>query len=235
MREKLNPLLYFRAVPVLVRNLGIVAAPLVAAAIGIGLQYAGGPLFAPVGGAGSGILSYVAYVIQGFGFCIALICADSAWRFGRAGVGAAWRESQRKAGPMLIAVIGFFFLVYIAELIGSIPGGVVGDYLSKALGVLAVWAFIYALPAASIGGVPGNGVFSASLSASRRHPIATAILTIVSLVVWFGVAVYAPAAAGPYLGAGYDVARILLMALAQGYIALIVARQYSDLAFRPYW
>jgi len=103
-----------------------------------------------------------------------------------------------------------------------------------ALGALAVWAFIYAIPAAAIGGTPGGAALSASLQAAKRQPPATAILVVVSLVVWVGLSVYAVDYL-PFYGIGYEIAAALLKAIALGYIALIVARQYSELAFRPFW
>ncbi len=229
--RRIDLLFYLTALPLYARNLGVLAFPLAAALIGLGLQYASGPLFAPVAGAGDPIIQFIINVIYGFAFGIAIVFADDAWRHGRANFASAWNEGRRKAGNILIGVIGFLFLTYIAQAIGGI-GGV---YLSEALGALAVWAFIYAVPAAAMGGVPGGGAFSVSLQAARRNPIATAILTIVSLAVFYYVGLVLPERIAPYLGAGYDVARVLLSAFAAGYVALILARQYSDVAFRPYW
>ncbi len=135
-----------------------------------------------------------------------------------------------KAGNVLLAIVGFYFLIYVAGLIGSI----LSTYLAIALTVLAVWAFIYAIPAAAIGGIPAGGVFSASVQSARRHPLATAILAIVSYVVWRALTEYALGAISGYMGLGFDAAQVLLTAIALGYIALIVARQYADLAFR-FW
>jgi cation transport ATPase len=228
--QRLDLALYFQALPVYARNLGVLLPPLVAAAIGIGLRYASGPLFAGVGGAGYGIIAFIIQVLYGYAFAVSVIFADDAWRHGRGNLRAAWDQAGRRAGTIIIAVIGFYFLIYVAGLIGSIGGPI----LSEALSALAVWAFIYAIPAAAIGGVPSGASFSASLQAARRHPLATAILAIVSLVVYYGLAIYAPAAVGPYVGAGYDVANVLLTAIALGYIALVIARQYADFAFR-FW
>lgn len=227
--------MYFKAFPVYARNLGVLFAPLVAALIGLGLAYLEGPLFNPVGGAGDPIIGFIVQIIYGFAFGVAVIFADDAWRHGHASLNAAWASARQKAGNIFIAVFGFYFLTYIAQLIGSIPGGEFGFYLSKALGALAVWAFIYAIPAAAIGGTPGGNAFSASLQAAKRFPAATALLTIVSLAVYYYVGLILPVQIGPFLGAGFDVARVLLSSIALGYVALIVARQYSDFAFRPFW
>jgi cation transport ATPase len=228
--QRLDLALYFQALPVYARNLGVLLPPLIAAGIGVGLRYASGPLFAGVGGAGYPIIAFIIQILYGYAFAVSVIFADDAWRHGRGNLRSAWDQASRKAGNILISVIGFYFLIYVAGLVGGIGGPI----LSEALSALAVWAFIYSIPAAAIGGVPSGAAFSASLQAARRHPLATAILVIVSLIVWYGLAIYAPASIGPYVSAGYDVAVVLLTAIALGYIALIVARQYADFAFR-FW
>lgn len=222
--------LYFEALPLYARNLGVLLYPLIAAAIGLGLTYVEGPLFNPIGGAGDPIIGFIIQIIYGYGFALAVIFADDAWRHGRASLGAAWNQARSKAGNIILAIIGFYFLVYVAGLVGNIGG----PYLALALTVLAVWAFIYAIPAAAIGGIPGGAAFSASLQSARRHPLATAILAIVAYVVYVGLTQYALGAIGGYMGIGYDAAQVLLTAIALGYIALIIARQYADLAFR-FW
>ncbi|HKU66937.1 MAG TPA: hypothetical protein VJP85_04080 [Candidatus Baltobacteraceae bacterium] len=222
--------LYFEALPLYARNLGVLLYPLVAAGIGLGLTYLEGPLFNPIGGAGDPIVAFIIQLIYGYGFALAVIFADDAWRHGRGNLRAAWDQARRKAGNIILAIVGFYFLVYVAGLIGSIGGGIVALVLT----VLAVWAFIYSIPAAAIGGIPAGGAFSASLQAARRHPLATAILTIVSYGVYRALTDFALQAIGGYMGVGFDAAQVLLTAIALGYIALIIARQYADLAFR-FW
>jgi hypothetical protein len=230
--QRLDLLLYVQALLVYARNLGVLFPPLIAAAIGVGLDYVSGPLFAAIGGAGASLFHFIALVIEGFAFAVAVIFADDAWRHGRGRLSAAWNASRRKAGEIVIAVIGFLFLTYVAGLIGALAGPI-GSYVLTAL---AVWAFIYAIPAAAIGGVPSGGTFSASLQAARRHPLATAILAIVCVVVWWGLTQYALNAVAVYMSLpAYYAAQLLLTAIALGYIALVTARQYTDLAFRPYW
>ena len=230
--QRLDLLLYAAALPVYARNLGVILAPLVAAAIGVGFDYLSGPLFAAVGGAGGGLFAFITRVVEGFAFAIAVIFADDAWRHGRGNVRAAWNQARRRAGDIIIAVIGFLFLTYVAGLVGSIVG-LIGSYVLTAL---AVWAFLYAIPAAAIGGVPAGGAFSTSLQTARRNPLATALLAIVSVVVWLGLTQYALGALALYMNpAAYFAALVLLTAIAIGYIALIVAKQYADLAFRSYW
>jgi cation transport ATPase len=231
--------MYLRALPLYARNLGVLFPPLVVALIAVGLSYFSGWFFAAMGGAGAGIINLIVNVMYGFAFGVSVIFADDAWRHGRGNLSSAWNDARRKGGNILLAVIGFFFLVWIAHMIGGMSGSA---YIALALGALAIWAFIYAIPAAAIGGTPGSAALSASLQAARRHPLATAVLIVVSLflalvaglVSWPGPALYALGNA-PFTGIAFSIADAVLKAIALGYIALVVARQYSDLAFRPYW
>lgn len=230
--SQIEAMLYLQALPVYARNLGVLLAPLIAAVIGAGLEYASGPLFAAVGGGGGGLLGLVARVVEGYAFAIAVIFAENAWRYGHASLSSAWDQSKRRAGDIIITVIGFLFLMYVAGLVGNIFG-VTGYYI---LSLLALWAFIYAIPAAAIGGIPAGGSFSVSLQTARRHPLATAVIAVVSLIVWWGLTQYAFGALVPYLNLpAYYAAQILLTAIALGYIALVLAKQYTDFAFRSYW
>lgn len=229
--------LYFEALPLYARNLGVLLYPLIAAGIGLGINYLGQWLSAPMGYAVMGIFTYIALIIEGYGCALAIIFADDAWRHGHGNLRNAWDQGKRRAGDIFIAIIGFYFLIYVAGMIG----GIGGPYISLALTVVAVWAFIYSIPAAAIGGIPAGGAFSASLQAARRHPVATAVLTLVVNIVgpisafrpyWNGLPEYILSKV-PF-GVGYDAAAILLTAIVLGYIALVLARQYADLAFR-FW
>ncbi len=231
MTSKVDFAMYVQALPLYARNLGVLFPPLVATLIAIGLMYVGVWFFAASGEAGIGIIALLINIMYGFAFGISVIFADDAWRHGRANLPSAWADGRRKAGNILIAVIGFFFLTWIARYIGAMSGS---GYVALALGALAVWAFIYSIPAAAIGGTPGGASLSASLQAARRQPLATAILVIVSLIVWVGLTQYAVQWL-PFNEIGNQIAVALLTAIALGYIALVVTKQYSDVAFRPYW
>jgi hypothetical protein len=232
--QRIDLLMYLQALPVYARNLGVLLAPLVAAAIGVGLDYLSGPTFAAVGGAGGGLFGFITRVIEGYALAVAVIFADDAWRHGRASLSSAWDQARRRAGNIILAVIGFLFLTYVAGLIG---GTIFGGIGAEILTALAAWAFLYAIPAAAIGGVPAGGAFSVSLQTARRNPLATALLAIVSVIVWSGLTFYAFNALAPYMTslAGYYAAQVLLTAIALGYIALVLAKQYADFAFRSYW
>jgi cation transport ATPase len=224
--------LYVEALPLYARNLGVLLYPLIAAAIALGINFLGHWVSAPTGFALVSIFLYIALIIEGYGFALAIVFADDAWRHQRANLRNAWEQGRRRAGDIIITIIGFFFIVWVAGVVGGI---LPIPYLSLALQVVAVWAFLYAIPATAIGGVPAGAAFSASLQAARRHPVATAVLAIVSYGVWVGLTHYALNAISPYTGeAAYAAAQVLLAAIALGYIALVVARQYADLAFR-FW
>lgn len=223
---------YVQAIPLYARNLGVLLPPLLAAVIGVGLDYLSGSLFAAVGGAGGGIFRFITLLIEGYAFAISVIFADDAWRHGRGNLRAAWHHARSRAGDIFITVMGFLFLTYVAGLVGSIVGPI-GSYVLTAL---AVWAFLYSIPSAAIGGVPAGGAFSVSLRTARRYPLATAVLAVVSVVVYIGLTVYALQAIAGYLSLpAYFAAQILLAAIALGYIAIILAKQYADFAIRGYW
>lgn len=230
MTRGLDLAMYLQALPVYARNVGVLLPPLIAALISVGLSYFSAWFFAASGGAGTPFINLIVTIIYGFAFAVSVIFADDAWRHGRASLGAAWNSAQRKAGNILIAVIGFLFLTWVAGIIGSVGGRT----LSLALEALAAWAFIYAIPAAAIGGIPGGASLSASLQAARRHPIPTAVLVIVCIVVWIGINNYAVSYL-PFRDGAYDIAAVILKAVALGYVALVVAKQYNELAFRAFW
>lgn len=228
--ERLDAAAYLQGLSIYVRYPAIALPPLIAAILGVGLYYLSGPLFAPVAGAGGSLISYLVSVLYGFAFGVSVLIADDAWRHGHPSLASAWRDAQQKGVNILLAVVGFLFLVYVAQLIGGIIAPIAGD----ALAAVAIWAFIYAIPAAAMGGVPGGATFSASLQAARRHPIATALLTIVSLIVWIGLNGYAVAYLGQYSVAAFITASIVMPAAALGYIAIVAAKLYTNLAFRGY-
>jgi hypothetical protein len=231
--------LYFEALPLYARNLGVLLYPLIAAGIGLGITYLGNWFSAPTGFALMSLFGFIIELIEFFACAVAIIFADDAWRHGRGNLRNAWEQARRRAGDIVIVSIGLIFIINIAGLIGSIGG----FYVAMALRALAVWAFVYALPAVSIGGIPAGGAFNSSVQAARRHPLATAILAAIVIILipipplaplWYGLPEYLLGLIGGYLSAGYDVAQVLLSALALGYIALVTARQYADLAFRGF-
>ena len=111
----------------------------------------------PVGGGGAfdslsaGIYQILGQLVSGFGFALALIAADSVWRYGRAPLGDSWETGTRKIGDLFFAALGFTFVVSIA--------GIVGGYLGPIallLVLAAFYFFVYTIPAAAIGGSAGR-------------------------------------------------------------------------------
>ncbi|MBV9269883.1 MAG: hypothetical protein JO165_02235 [Candidatus Eremiobacteraeota bacterium] len=229
--------LYFRALPVYARNLGVALPPLVAALIMLLLTYISGPLFSGVGGLGASLLSptgIIGTLLTGFALGTAIIFADDAWRHGRARIQLAWDDARRKAGNILLTALGFYFIIYVAQLVGSllpIP------FLPQACQAVALFFLIYSLPSASIGGTPAQLAFSTSIRAARSYPIQTLILTIIFYVFVFWLADYLTQLVLPYVSYyGALACRVLFVGILQGYVALVLAKQYSDFTFRgPYW
>jgi len=219
--------LYLRALPLYARNLAVALPPFLAAIVGYALGIIAAPLTDPIGGAGGNIFGLLANLVMGFAFGTSLILADAAWRHGRANLASAWDESRRKAGNILIATFGFLFMLYVAGIIGHILGAWGGTLLTA----LAVFGLIYTLPATSLGGTPGFAALNRSIQIVRSEPIGAAILTIVSLFVYYYVGVILPDLLAPYLGFGAIAIHILLPAIAAGYVALVMARQFVDVAF----
>ena len=111
-----------------------------------------------VGGAGSFIFQIIVQLVYGFCFGVAVIAANNVWRGRRATFDEAWEEGRSKAGGILIATIGFYFLVYVAGYIGAFTGSPVVQIV---LELVVAFFLIYTIPAAAIGGMPGNLAHSA--------------------------------------------------------------------------
>ncbi|HET7814293.1 MAG TPA: hypothetical protein VFL13_07950 [Candidatus Baltobacteraceae bacterium] len=225
--------LYLKAFAVYGRNLGVLVPLFVGMLVVVAFDLIGNWLWSPVGGAGAPLTGLIGNLVLGFAFGVALIFADDGWRHGRANLRTAWDSGRRNAGNILLAVLGFGFILYVAGAVGAI---LPIPYLSLLLQLLALWAFIYAVPAAAIGGIPGGAAFSVSLQTAKANPLATIVLLIVCAIVYVGITVYAMNAIAfslPYYA--LEATKFLLTSLALGYIATVMAKQYTDLRFRPYW
>ena len=89
--------IYPKALGLLVRHPQIVLAPLAAALANVLLLSTVPADGGFLGFANSSILSLIAFVIDAFGLGVAIVAADSAWRYGRAPLDDAVRESARLA------------------------------------------------------------------------------------------------------------------------------------------
>ena len=230
--------IYPKALGLLVRHPQIVLAPLAAALANVLLLSTVPADGGFLGFANSSILSLIAFVIDAFGLGVAIVAADSAWRYGRAPLDDAVRDTRRRAGDILVAAIGFSFLVSVAGYVGSVFGGPGSLVLTAAAFVIC----IYMLPAAAIGGVPGGATLQISGERVRTSP-PTAILI---AAIYFAGTTFGPPlvvdALGPLLlGGGIfssGIVASLIVAIVKAifstYIALVLAKAYTDASYGRY-
>ena len=238
---RVDPTIYLRAFVLLARNPQIALPPLLAGVIEIFLSQLFGI------GSGGGLLGSIntsigglfAQLISSFGLAAAIVVAHGAWRRGRAPFDDAIEQERRRGGDILFAAFGFGFVVYLAGLVGSyIP--LVG---SLGLPLVAYFFMIYTLPAAAIGGVPGGAAPNASLERARQAPLATLVVTAVYIAAFVFVPTLVVNALTPvlfsntFLASGIVVSLIvaLIKAVVSGYVALVLAKTYDDVSFRPRW
>lgn len=231
---------YARAFVLLVRNPQIVLGPLAASLILVLLF-----LLMPGEGDGfvsmvnSGIAGLVSQLVSSFGLAVAIIVADGAWRRGRAPFDAAWDDARRRAGDILIAAIGFSFVLYVAGLVGSILP-VVG---SLVLMLVALFFFVYTLPAAAIGGIPGGASLQISLERARANPLPTLLVTALYVVAFFFAPALIASALAPAIVKVSAIApnvvpaivSAVIRAVVSSYLALVLAKTYADISFGRRW
>jgi len=215
---------YGRAIPLLVRNPELTVVPFLSGLIGVAITRFLSPS-ADILGLGQ----LIQFLLDAFALAVSIILADMAWRYGRGSFDDAWTDARRKAGDILLCAIGINFVVWVADFAGRL----LGIYFELALSVLAILFLIYALPATAIGGVPGGASLQVSIDRVRSAPTRAIVLTVVFLVLYFGTLL------GPfYLGFYGTVALLVgavLKAIVLGYIALVMAKTYTDGAFGSYY
>ena len=230
---------YLRAFWLLLRNPGLMLAPLLMSIAQVLLNMvmpmeSGGGL---LGMANAGITSLISQLLNSFGLAVSLIMAESLWRKGSARFDDAWDAARRNAGGILLAAVGFNFVTWIAAYFGSpIPFG------SIVLGVVACFFFIYTVPAAAIGGIPGGAALQVALERARSSPAPTLIVTAVYLFVYYILTPLLITAIEPFVldydpYAPYVVERLIaavIEALAAGYVALVLAKAYDDASYSRY-
>jgi hypothetical protein len=186
-----------------------------------------------MGGLGTGLFKLIEQLIYLWAFGVAIIQASNAWRGRKGSFDEAWDEGRSKFGGILWAAVGFQFIMWAAGMIGGmIP------FFGLLLVAVAAFFLIYTMPAAAIGGMPGQLAISASIRGVRTNPAAAAVLAIVFVILWVGV---------PTLGLGYlffwlqasqfvqQIVTALVQALILGYLAFPFAKQYDDVAFSRFW
>ncbi len=182
-KEQWSPLVYFRAVPLLLTHPSIVVAPLLAAIVAILLDTLGETMTDPLGGAFAGIYTSIGQVISLMAFGVALIQARDILGGHKGTFDDAWTEARRNLGSIAMAAIGFYFFLNVAGMLGGILGA------AALLLLLAVAFFlIYVMPAATKGDAPGQFAFGASYRTAAAHPFQTALLAI----AWIFVAKFLP-------------------------------------------
>jgi hypothetical protein len=238
---KVDFLAYVRAFGLLARNPQIALAPLLAGVINVLLLM----LFPAeigagfLGSANTGLAQLIAQLVWYTGLGFALIGAETAWRRGRAPFDDTFEDGKRKLGDIALAAFGFTFLVTL----GSALAGILGiGILGLVLNLLATYFFIYTIPAAAIGGVPGFGALEISLQRARGTPLATLIVTIVFIAAFTYVPVLIVEALTPVLlsnsfFAQATVINILVAAIkavVAAYVALVLAKAYDDASYGRY-
>jgi hypothetical protein len=225
--------MYAQAVPSLLRHPSIFVMPLLAAVVDLLIQQIT-PFFTnAAGGAGGFLFQIIIQLVYGFCFGVAVIGANNVWRGRHAGFDDAWEEGRRKAGGILIATIGFYFLVYVAGYVGGLIGSAA---VQIALELVVAFFLIYTIPAAAIGGMPGNLAIGASFRAVRANVLGAAILAIVFVVLWIWLPNFVVSQIGAGLGLiGLELVLAAIKAVVLSYLAFPFAKQYDDVAFRGYW
>lgn len=242
-RQGVDLSIYWRALPYLLSHPSILAMPLLAAVVDMLFSYLGGVATDPLGGLGSGIFGMITQIIYLFAFGVAIIQANNIARGAKAGFDDAWEEGKRKAGNIILAAIGFQFIVYVAQYAGTLIAPIFGGVAiplgpiainPAALLQLAAYLFlIFTIPAAAIGGMPGGMAISASMRAVRGHILPSIILAIVFVALWIGI----PLLVTQYVGASFGIVAYFLLiavlrALVLGYLAFPFATTYDDIAFK---
>ena len=142
----------------------------------------------------------------------------------------------RKGRDILFAAFGFTFILNVAQYAGTIVGPTIGIILLA----IAGYGLIYTIPAAAIGGIPGGAAISVSIERVRSAPLAAALLTAITLVVLFYVGGFIDMWAIQALGVTSivigEILGTVLQAILTGYVAVVMAKVYSDVSFTmPRW
>ena len=227
-----NLAIYGQAFVHLARHPSVIALPLLASIIDMFVQYWSTLFTDPLGGAGAGIFALVIQIVYLFAFGGAVIQANNIVRGYRAGFDDAWEETRRKAGGILIAAIGFQFIVLAAQYLGGFLGG---GYIQLALQAIAYFFLIMTIPAAAIGGLPGGLAISGSIRAVRANWPAIIILAIVFVALWTFVPQLLLYPLAPYGVIPTLIGIAMYRALALAYLAFPFAVTYDETAFRGFY
>lgn len=231
--RKIDVAMYAKAVPLLLRHPTVLVMPLLAAVVDLLLSQVSPYFTDPLGGMGAFLFAIIVQLVYGFCFGVAVIGANNVWRKRSASFDEAWEEGRGKAGGILIATIAFYFLVYAAGYIASFLGG---GIVQVVLQLLVAFLLIYTIPAAAIGGMPGNLAIGASFRAVRENVLGAAVLAIVFVLLWIELPNFVMLHFGLGLGVvAYQLVLAAIRAIMLAYLAFPFAKQYDDVAFRGYF
>jgi hypothetical protein len=228
-RESVDFTVYLRAFGVLVRNPTVVVLPLLAGVIGVLVSQ-----FSDASGGGlvGSLTTFLLLLVQLFALGVAIIIGDAGWRRGTASFDDAWQEARSKGRDILFAAFGFTFVISIAQYAAQIIGS-----FGIILMAIAVYALIYTIAAAAIGGIPGGAAISVSIERVRSAPIAAALLTIVAIALFVYVGRFVDQFVFSALGITSPMIALIFDAVVQaivtGYIAIVMAKVYADVSFTP--
>ena len=153
-----------------------------------------------------------------------IIQASNIWRGRRGAFDEAWDEGASKFGGILIAAIGFQFVVWAAGYVGSFLGAA-RHWCSE---LVAAFFLIYTIPAAAIGGMPGTLAISRiDPRGARESRSARRSLAIVFVALWYRlpVPIGLPLPAWRYLAADLDSScQAAVKALVLAYLAFPFAK-----------
>jgi hypothetical protein len=220
--------MYLQAIPLLFRNPALVLAPLFTAVLGVLVQLfavpSGGGFLGSINGS---IMGLLVFLFDAFGLAISVIIAEAVWRRGKGSFDEGWEEGRRKAGDIFMAAIGLSFIMSIAQMVGGFLNSTIASIV---LMLLTIFFFIYTIPAAAIGGIPGFNSLNTSVERVKENYLAALALMVTFVVIFVG-----PQILGGYLWAFGDIAHVLIVALLQAiglaYFALVLARSYDQVAF----
>jgi hypothetical protein len=227
-RERIDFSVYLRAFGVFARNPTVIVLPLLAGVIGVLVNQ-----LSDVTGGGilASLTTFLLLLIQLFALGVAIIIGDMGWRRGTASFEDAWQDARYKGRDILFAAFGFTFVLSIAQYAGTILPGFIGIIVLA----IAVYALIFTIAAASIGGIPGSAAISVSIERVRSAPMSAALLTAVTLVLLFYVGNYVIEWVIPAFGVTSTMIALLIDAVLQailtGYIAIVMAKVYTDVSF----
>ena len=172
-------------------------------------------------------------LLELFGLGAACIIADDAWRHGRASFDKGWSETRAAAATSCSPRSASRCCSGVASYAGSLIGP-----LAIVLTVVVVVFLMWTVPAAAIGGVPGGAAIQVSVERVRGAPLAAVVVAIVPYALLdIGVPLLSAYLGGWVLPlAGTSIIPLLLVsallhAIATGYVALVLAKTYTDTAF----